>query len=117
MELAVITFPYENIYEYDLTELAAERNLLYYASEAADQMSFESLDELQGAVERAMQVCQAGGLSIKTNFKRVFKCSSSGLVFDWKLSELAYCLVRLNGDASNPRVARLQIGLLKAACE
>jgi hypothetical protein len=60
-----------------------------------------------------MELCEANGLPINNNFRRIFKCSSMGLVFDWRLSVLAYHLVQLNGNVSNNRVAKLQIELLK----
>lgn len=112
MQLTVITFP-ENNYYHEVAELRAEQNLVYYASEAADTMGFETIDELQEAVKRAMDLCISMGLPIKGNFKRIFKSTVIGLVFDWKLSVLAYHLVQLNGGASNPQVAKMQFDLLK----
>ena len=112
MDLAVITFPTNNYY-HKAAELLVEQNLVYYASEAADEMGFESFDELTEAIRRSMELCRATGLPINNNFRRIFKSSPMGLVFDWKLSVLAYHLVQLNGDSSNDRVAKLQIDLLK----
>jgi len=112
MDLAVITFPMDNYY-HKAAELLVEQNLVYYASEAADEMEFESFDELQEAVRRSMELCEARGLPVNNNFRRIFKSSSVGLVFDWRLSVLAYRLVQLNGDPCNNRVAKLQIDLLK----
>ncbi|MGZ3862129.1 MAG: damage-inducible protein D [Bacteroidia bacterium] len=112
MDIAVITFPTDNYY-HKAAELQIEKNLIYYASEAAEEMGFESIEELQEAVRRAMELCRANGLPVNNNFRRIFKCSSAGLVFDWQLSVLAYHLVQLNGDPSNNRVAKLQLDLLK----
>jgi hypothetical protein len=114
MEPAVIVYTEKNYLE-EIASLAAEQSLVYYASEAADQMGFDTLNELQDAVQRAMDLCQATGLPVRTNFRRIFKASPVGLMYDWKLSTLAYYLVQLNGDSSNPRVARLQMELLKTA--
>jgi hypothetical protein len=66
---------------------------------------------MQNAVHRSMELCSANGLNLKHNFKRIFKGSPLGIVPDWKLSLLAYNLVRLNGNSSNPNVAKLQISL------
>lgn len=112
MNLAVITFPTDNYY-HKIAELEAEQNLVYYASEAADEMGFESYDELQEAIKRSMKLCETTGLPLRNNFRRIFKSSSMGVVFDWKLSVLAYRLVQLNGDTANNQVARLQIDLVK----
>jgi len=113
MNIAVVTFP-ENNYFHQVAEVAAEKNLVYYASEAAGEMRFESVDELQEAVKRAMELCRASGLPLSMNFRRIFKSSPLGIVFDWRLSALAYRLVQLNGNPSNPFIARLQIDLLKS---
>ncbi|HWY37220.1 MAG TPA: damage-inducible protein D [Bacteroidia bacterium] len=112
MNLTIITFP-ENNYFHEIAEEIKEKNLIFYASDAADKMAFESQEELQAAVKRAMELCIAQGYSVSSNFRRIFKSSPLGIIFDWKLSALAYNLVRLNGDPSNPLVAHLQISLLK----
>ncbi len=88
-------------------------NLTAYASEAATEMEFDSLEELHGSVKRAMELCLSAGIPIKGNFQRVYKSSVDGIVYDWKLSVLAYRLVCLNGKSSNPTVARLAIKLIK----
>lgn len=112
MNSPVITFLEDNYY-HKASDLEIERNLVYYASEAGDQMGFESYDELLEAVRRSMELCQATGFPITTNFRRIFICSQNGLIFDWKVSVLAYHLVKLNGGPCNNRVAKLQIDILK----
>lgn len=112
MQLTLTTYPKPN-YFHEIAEQLAEQNLVYYASEAAQLMQFESQDELNDAVKRAMEVCQCSGYSLKNNFKRVFKSTPYGLVYDWKLSVLAYNLVMLNGSSMNRLVASLQVSILK----
>ena len=90
-------------------------NLLYYASYAADEMEFESEEELHESVKRAMKLCMSAGIPIKGNFQRIYKCSVGEIRYDWKLSELAYKLVCLSGSADNPCVARTTIKLIKQA--
>ncbi|HET6992438.1 MAG TPA: hypothetical protein VFJ43_13980, partial [Bacteroidia bacterium] len=70
-------------------------------------------DELLSAVKRSMELCMTAGLPVKANFKRIYKSCPDGIHFDWKLSVLAYYLVKLNGDTCNHHVAELQIHLLK----
>jgi len=112
MDIAVITFPTDNYY-HKAAELVIEQNLVRYASEAAEEMEFESFEELEEAVKRAMELFLVSGLPVKNNFRRIFKGTVAGLMFDWKLSLLAYQLVRLNGAPSNKQVARLQIEVVK----
>ena len=97
----------------EFAEKMVTLNLLYYASEAAGEMDFDSIEEMHEAVKRAMELCISDGISLKGNFQRVYKCSDDGIVYDWKLSVLAYKLVCISGKSSNPNVARLTIQLLK----
>lgn len=97
----------------DFARQAKELNLVYYASEAADSMKFEDITEFHEAVKRAMELCLHASIPLEGNFRRIYKCSYDGIVYDWKLSVLAYHLVCLNGGSSNPNVARMQIELLK----
>jgi hypothetical protein len=88
-------------------------NLQYYASDAATEMGFDSLEELHNSVKRAMELCLSSGISIKGNFQRVYKSFDDGLIYDWKLSLLAYKLVCASGNSTNPKVAKLIIQLIK----
>jgi uncharacterized protein YqgV (UPF0045/DUF77 family) len=97
----------------EFVEKIAELNLLYYASEAASEMEFNSLEELHDSVKRAMEFCLSAGIPIKGNFQRIYKCFDDGISYDWKLSQLGYKLVCLNGNPSNPVVARSIIKLIK----
>ena len=97
----------------EFAERMAALNLLYYASEAAQEMEFDSLEELHESVKRAMELCLSAEIPIKGNFLGVYKSSVGGIVYDWKLSTLAYRLVCLSGKPSNPSVARMTVQLLK----
>jgi hypothetical protein len=97
----------------EFMEQMVSLNLVEYASSAFGEMEFESTEELFDAVKRAMDLCLSAGLPIKGNFQQVYKCSSEGILYDWKLSALAYRLVCVNGKTSNPTVARLMITLIK----
>ncbi len=96
-----------------LREQVREHNLVFFASEAAAKMDFEDIEEFHEAVKRAMELCLHAGIPLDMNFKRVYKCSYKGIIYDWKLSVLAFQMVCLNGSAANPNVARKQIELLK----
>jgi hypothetical protein len=113
MELALVAFPRNNFFQ-EAEELIREQNLVYYASEAAEEMEFSSTEEFENAIKRAIGICEIKGLPVKRNFKRIFKSTPFGIVFDWKLSLLAFELVKLNGHADNPKVAEYQVSLLKS---
>lgn len=97
----------------DFVEKIATLNLLYYAMDAANEMEFDSIEEVQEAVKRAMELCISAEISLKENFQRVYKSSYDGILNDWRLSSLAYKLVCLSGRSSNPNVARLTILYVK----
>jgi hypothetical protein len=97
----------------EFAEKMAVLNLLYYASEAVTEMGFDSPEELHDSVKRSMEFCLSAGIPIKGNFQRVYKCFNDRVMYDWKLSVLAYRLVCLSGKSSNPNVARLIIQLIK----
>ena len=89
-----------------------ELELIFYASEAANEMNFKNTTEFHEAVKRAMELCLNVGLPLEGNFMQIYKSSKEGLVYDWKISPLAYHLVCLNGECYNPKVARMQVDLV-----
>lgn len=89
-----------------------ELELIYYASEAADEMNFKDVVEFHEAVKRAMKLCVNVGLPLEGNFMQIYKSSTDGIIYDWKISPLAYHLVCLNGECYNPKVAKLQVDLI-----
>lgn len=112
MQLIVLPFPSDN-FLHKIAEQLIDHNLLYYATEASCEMEFETEEELLNAVHRAMELCISVGLPVNEHFKPIYKSCPDGIHFDWKLSVLAYQLVKLNGEPSNHHVAELQIQLLK----
>jgi hypothetical protein len=97
----------------EFADQMAALSLIAYASEAANEMEFDSMDELQESVKRAMEICISAKIPLKGNFKRIYKSSVDGLMYDWKLSLLADRLVRISGKSSNPNVAHLTIELIR----
>ena len=87
-------------------------NLIHYASEAVDEMEFDSFEELHESVKRAMGIFITAKIPIKGNFQRVYKSYAEGITYDWKLSELAYKLVCISGSPANANVARSIIQLI-----
>jgi hypothetical protein len=96
----------------EFVERITMHNLRYYASDAADVMDFESNEEMYDALKRAMELCLFAGIPIKGNFQSVYKSSAEGIIYDCKLSTLAYRLMCLSGKSSNPNVAQLTIQIL-----
>ncbi|MCE3280081.1 MAG: hypothetical protein K0S44_2272 [Bacteroidetes bacterium] len=79
-----------------------------YASELIERLSVTE-EDLDAAIERAFKACSSLNISIKQNFKSVFRTCEDHLVTDWRLSPLACYLIVINADPSNEQVARMQI--------
>jgi hypothetical protein len=79
-----------------------------YASDLKERLNIpeEALDQ---AIERAFKACASLDISIKLNFKSVFRTCDDHLVTDWRLTALACYLIVINADPSNSKVARMQI--------
>lgn len=89
-----------------------ERALQFKASELAGTGLMDA-SEVASAVEKAIKVCQAGGISLRGNFRKIYIVNPDGIVSDWMLSSLARKLVVLNANAGNPVIARVQLSLLE----
>ncbi len=109
--IPALSYPPTNIE--DFTKQVNEMDLVCYASEAAHEMRFKDINEFHEAVQHAMEVCLFAGYPLEKHFKSIYKCSSFGIVYDWKLSTLGYLLVCMHGCSTNPSVAKMQIELLK----
>ncbi|HLG02233.1 MAG TPA: damage-inducible protein D [Bacteroidia bacterium] len=96
----------------DLQDLV-ESEMPRYASEAATGMHFSDPRLMADAVGRAGNVCASLGLPLRNHFKRVYRCDHTGVYTDWKLSDLAFRLVCLNGDCCSTQVANLQMLMLQ----
>lgn len=89
-----------------------ERKLRYYASELLQVLALPQLSLLEDAIKRAMSACRSQQLVLAEHFKPIYRCQETGVVKDWKLSPLAWCLVMLNADPAYPEVARMQLALI-----
>jgi hypothetical protein len=79
-----------------------------YASELTDRLKISD-DEFDDAMERAFSACISLDISIKNNFRSVYRSFENYLVTDWKLSSLACYLIIINADPANANVARVQL--------
>ncbi len=112
MELIIRQTDTNPVIDYFLEQMK-DLNLVCYASDVAKEMEYVNEIELEEAIQRSMELCQKANIPLDFNFKRIYKSSFDGLIYDWKLSFLAYKLVCINGGTYNPNVAQLQIQLIK----
>jgi len=70
--------------------------------------------ELGNAIQRAFQICLQLRIPIMRNFRSIHVYDDHGEVeADWALSDLAFYLLLLNGNAANPDVAHAQAWALR----
>jgi hypothetical protein len=101
--------------DWDAVEEAVnDRNLVFNAA-SLSKIGFESFEEIDQAVERAMALCYHNGVSPREHFKTFFIADEDThtLRKDWKLSRLAYTLVLFNGTSNNPVIARVRFEIIK----
>ena len=91
-----------------------DADLTFYASELRD-IGLGDDEDIRQAVERAVQICNASAISVRKNFKCVYRWDRERhtVTCDWRLSPMARKLVIMNGNASNPLVAKVQLTLLE----
>lgn len=104
---------YSNPHFEDFLHSLQERKLRYYASELQKLLDMPYLIELEDALRRAMDACRSQQLELAEHFKPVYRCEDTGVLKDWKLSPLAWCLVLINANPKNPEVARMQLALIR----
>lgn len=94
-------------------EAVAHRTRCYRAS--ALRSVWNEPDDMAKAIERAMQICNRGGLSLREHFKAIYVANAQAhsVERDWQLSKLAYCLTVLNGNPDHPLTGRMQLAMLQ----
>lgn len=97
----------------DFSKAVTDTELRYYASSLME-LGIGSIDEIHGAIGRAMQICNALHVPVRSHFKVIYLYKNGTLITDWRLSEMARKLVLLNADPTNPVVAKIQLRLLNS---
>lgn len=102
-----------NIYIEDFLQGVSELNFRFYVSEIQQSAGLAGQAETEEAVRRAMDACRTQQLPLNEHFKPVYRCEEKKVILDWKLSELAWCLVMINANPANPAISRFQLALLQ----
>ena len=101
---------YANVLD-DVREILLSRHLIHYACSLQERCMLDD-NQLENAVQRALRVCIAAGISPTEHFRKIFVYAGSDIRQDWLVSDLGLQLIMLNADISNPIIARMQIELL-----
>lgn len=80
----------------------------WWQSDLRDCLGYESGKSFDKAVGRAIAACTALGISVPDNFKHDYRTIDDEQVADCRLSRFACMLIAMNGDPTNPIVAKAQ---------
>jgi DNA-damage-inducible protein D len=103
---------YDHLEDLKLSKLlhdAINNRCTYYASDLMDALEYDDLRIFEEIIQTAERACMALDIPVKNNFKIVYRCDDNVLYKDWQLSRLACYLVSINGDPSNPIIAKAQL--------
>jgi len=104
---------------FDELEEAMIHRMLQFKATSLHEAGFDTFEELNEAIERAMRVCRNAGIPVREHFKSVYISDENEhlVIQDWMLSRFAYLLVMLNGMPENPMVGQLQVRLIQNLIE
>ncbi|MEQ8910332.1 MAG: hypothetical protein RIC95_14125 [Vicingaceae bacterium] len=100
-----------------LRKVIEESQLLYTASQLKQLLEIENDDEVNWAIQKAIQVLQRLKMDSRLHFKQVYCAQDEVIRIDWRLSSFAYLLVILNCDSEHPIVAKTQVELIRTKIE
>ncbi len=96
----------------EIEERIADSTLHHYASELLEKCLRDE-QELESAMQRTMIALCGAHMPCRQHVKKVFVSYGSSIRNDWLVSDLAFRLIIMNADVSNPVVARLQVEMVK----
>lgn len=107
-------------YEYDhlhpVIELFISRmndlNYRYYASELLCSLLHSADFDLDISIRKAITILRLTGIPVHEHFSRVYRSGSSGIKYDWKLSELACSLIIMSYESPNAEIEEFQRALM-----
>lgn len=92
-----------------LENLLNEARLSYYASDIFMEFGFSSVLDFQEAVQKTFKVLNMAKIPTTEHIRIIFRDQNHQIFQDWKLSNLAYHLIKINGTIDNQNVVDYQI--------
>jgi hypothetical protein len=88
------------------------RKLRYYARDIMSELGYENIEQLQNTVKRVSCILKTLEIPIDQNIRAIYRSDENLQMYqDWILSPLAYFLLTINGQSTNPSVGRAQLNL------
>lgn len=105
--------PYDHFENLHSGWLAGGEGRFYYQTGTLmEKLGFNDPLEVENAIDRALKACRSLNISIDHNFKKVYCYNGKEVVTEWSLSPLACCLVIINSNPDNIKVAEAQLYFL-----
>ncbi|MBN8880187.1 MAG: hypothetical protein J0I32_21765 [Sphingobacteriales bacterium] len=95
----------------ELEDRVIEKNLTHYASWLLGR-GLSSQDELEEALNKAMNALGSARLACYRHFKKIYISQRGQLKPDWLVSDLGMRMIIMHTDAGNPAMASLQVQVL-----
>lgn len=83
--------------------------LRHLASELVEEFGYKREEDLLLAMNEAFNLCMVMHIPINLHFRKVYLYEKGGLITDWMLSDFGSYLLLVNGNTSNPYVARARV--------
>ncbi|WP_157716097.1 hypothetical protein [Roseivirga echinicomitans] len=111
MEASVLIFGFSEISEplQRFRDQMQEVELRYYASDILEKNGYNNLGEFEKVLDRVQTILITAHVAMENHIRITFRGEFSQIYRDYKLSSLAYHLVRMNGSPQNQQVALYQI--------
>ena len=101
----------------NLLEAIIDSELKYYLNDLLEDLGYKDIKEAREPIDRAMNICKTLNVPITEHFKPVYRCKGLSIFKDLKISSIAYYLISINGDPSNPGVALAQIKIIQSVMQ
>lgn len=89
-----------------------ELNYRYYASELLNELMRSDDFDFDASVRKAIAILRLTGIPVQHHFSCVYRSEAGRTRRDWKMSELACCLVVMGAQPSNPGIEEVQQALM-----
>ncbi len=111
MQKSVIIFGLEKGFKWmDTFENSPQEAILqYYASDIISEFGFSSISDFQDALQKTSKILNRAHIPVNNHVRVIFRDQDHQIYQDWKLSSLAYHLVKINGAIDNQNVIDYQI--------
>jgi hypothetical protein len=93
-------------------ERANDIKFRYYISELMNRLTNTPGFEMDFAIRKAITICRLANIPVNEHFKLVFRSEEGCVSRDWKLSDLACCIIIISSNSTDKYIKDIQEQLL-----